>query len=45
MYIFVFIVYIIRKEKLNLTYYCVFFTQKIWSVFIFFIPLRQNYTK
>jgi len=45
MYIFVFIVYYIRKEMLNLVLHCVFFTQKIWSVFVFFIPLRRNYTK
>ena len=45
MYIFAFIVYYIRKEMLNLMLHCVFFTQKIWSVFVFFIPLRQNYTK
>lgn len=45
MYKSIFNVYIIRKEKLNITFHCVFFTQKIWSVFIFFIPLRRIYTK
>ena len=45
MYKYPIIVYKIRKEKLNMMFHCVFFTQKAWSVFIFFIPLRQIYTK